>query len=202
MFICLGEKFDIRNCSLWIRGNIQQKFSPIQELMMLTYLTARELSVKRIYLKQKHAPSALTVEKFQWAWVIYYHTKGPFYSDDNVKTHCFGNMRVWYTHVCVTSPCHRSPQLTHIFISPQLPPTNISSLCFCKTDFSGFHTWVSKIFSTGLFMLYLCHSALFIIFLMLSENAKYSIFIHFQGTGLEYSLKHWTHFLQLFCLWS
>lgn len=112
---CLGRKFDVRNCSLWIGGEVQHRFSPIQkERMMLSLSNSKRIVWKKNILKTIACTICSHWRKIPGSLLIYYHTEGPFYSDDNVKIYCFGNMRVYYTHYCVITPRPRS-QHTHIF---------------------------------------------------------------------------------------
>lgn len=48
MFIGLGKMFDVRNCSLWIGGDVQNRFSPIQkEHMMLGLSNSKRIVCKK-----------------------------------------------------------------------------------------------------------------------------------------------------------
>lgn len=107
----------MRNCSLWIGGDIQHRFSPIQkERMMLSLSNSKRIVCKKNILKTKACAICSRWRKIPGSLLIYDHTEGSFYSDDNVKIYCFGNMRVYYAHYCVITPRLRSLQHSHIFL--------------------------------------------------------------------------------------
>lgn len=124
------------------------------------YLTARELSVKRIYFKTRACaicshwrkiPGSLTYPLSHQGTILYWWQ-------------C-KNLLLWkYESGIYTSLCHYPSSLittrhSHLLTS-QLSPVTLPSLCSYEPDFSRFHTWASEIFAAGRFMLCLFHPAL------------------------------------------